>query len=104
MSFFNKNNILVTGGAGFIGSHLCEKLIKDNRIICLDDFSTGGVMNIDLLLKHPDFKLIRHSISEPFDLESLPELESFKIKIQGIQEIYHLPFYNNPPYLLICEG
>ena len=96
MSSFNKKNILVTGGAGFIGSHLCEKLIKDNRIICLDDFSTGGVMNIDLLLKHPDFKLIRHSISEPFDLESLPELESFKIKIQGIQEIYHLACPTSP--------
>jgi UDP-glucuronate decarboxylase len=96
MPSFDKKNILVTGGAGFIGSHLCERLIKDHRIICLDDFSTGGVMNIDLLLKHPDFELVRASVSDPIDLESLPELESFKIKIQGIQEIYHLACPTSP--------
>ena len=88
--------ILVCGGAGFIGSHLCEKLIKDSRIICLDDFSTGGVMNIDLLLKHPDFELVRQSVCDPIDLESLPELKSFKINIQGIQEIYHLACPTSP--------
>lgn len=96
MSSFDKKNILVTGGAGFIGSHLCEKLIKDSRIICLDDFSTGGVMNIDLLLKHPDFELVRQSVCDPIDLESLPELKSFKINIQGIQEIYHLACPTSP--------
>jgi len=96
MSSFDKKNILVTGGSGFIGSHLCEKLIKDSRIICLDDFSTGGVMNIDLLLKHPDFELVRQSVCDPIDLESLPELKSFKINIQGIQEIYHLACPTSP--------
>ncbi|OGF21171.1 hypothetical protein A2316_03505 [Candidatus Falkowbacteria bacterium RIFOXYB2_FULL_38_15] len=96
MPSFDKKNILVTGGAGFIGSHLCERLIKDSRIICLDDFSTGGVMNIDLLLKHPDFELVRQNVSDPIDLESLPELKSFKINIQGIQEIYHLACPTSP--------
>jgi UDP-glucuronate decarboxylase len=87
---FEKNNVLVTGGAGFIGSHLCEKLIKNNRVICLDNFSTSSVSNIDFLLQHPDFAFLKHDICQPFDPEAFPELERFKIKFQGIQEIYHL--------------
>lgn len=87
---FEKKNVLVTGGAGFIGSHLCEKLLKTSRVICLDNFSTSGVSNIDFLLQHPDFVFIRQDICQPVDLESLSELERFKIKFQGIQEIYHL--------------
>jgi UDP-glucuronate decarboxylase len=87
---FEKNNVLVTGGAGFIGSHLCEKLIKNNRVICLDNFSTGSVSNIDFLLQHPDFAFVKHDICQPFDVENFPELERFKIKFQGVQEIYHL--------------
>ena len=88
---FEKKNVLVTGGAGFIGSHLCEQLIKDGaRVICVDDFSSSIERNIDLLLKHPDFQFIRADITEPLDLEAYPELEAFKIPFQGIQEIYHL--------------
>lgn len=87
---FEKKNVLVTGGAGFIGSHLCEKLVKASRVICLDNFSTSTVANIDFLLQHPDFIFVKHDICEPLDLENLPELERFKIKFQGIQEIYHL--------------
>ena len=90
MANLEKKNVLVTGGAGFIGSHLCEKLIKTSRIICLDNFTTGNVSNIDFLLQHPDFVFIRHDICDPIDLEKLPELDRFKIKFQGIQEIYHL--------------
>jgi len=90
MASLEKKNVLVAGGAGFIGSHLCEKLIKTNRVICLDNFSTGNVSNIDFLLQHPDFAFIRHDIIEPIDLESFPELERFKVKFQGIQEIYNL--------------
>lgn len=59
----SKATILVTGGAGFIGSNLCEALIKlDNQVICLDNFSTGKVVNIQSLLKHPKFKLIEGDI------------------------------------------
>ena len=88
---FEKKNVLVTGGAGFIGSQLCEKLIKDNsRVICIDDFSSGVERNIDVLLKNPDFQFIRADINKPMDLESMPELEAYKIPFQGIQEIYHL--------------
>ncbi len=86
-----KKTVLVTGGAGFIGSHLCEALLKEgNRVICIDDFSTGNVRNIDPYLRNPDFQFLRQDINEVFDIESFPELEPFKVKFLGIQEIYHL--------------
>lgn len=87
---FDKKNILITGGAGFIGSHLCDELVKENKVICLDNFSSGSEKNIDHLLSDPNFVFIKHDICEPIDLESLPELLKFKIEFQGIQEIYHL--------------
>lgn len=87
---FDKKNVLITGGAGFIGSHLCDELIKDSKVICLDDFSTGDEKNIDHLLAEPDFEFVRHDICQPIDLATLPELQKFKIEFQGVQEIYHL--------------
>jgi UDP-glucuronate decarboxylase len=88
---FDKKNIIVTGGAGFIGSHLCEKLLAEgNRVICVDNLISSALQNIDFLLKNPDFEFIRHDIGTPFDPEQFPELERFKVKFQGIQEIYHL--------------
>jgi UDP-glucuronate decarboxylase len=93
---FEKKNVLVTGGAGFIGSFLCERLLKDHKVICVDNFITSQQANINQLLKNPDFEFIKHDISEPFDLEAFPELERFKIKFQGIQEIYHLACPTSP--------
>ena len=62
--------ILVTGGGGFIGSHLCERLLNEgNEIICLDNFFTGRKSNIRHLLKNDHFELIRHDIIEPILLE-----------------------------------
>ncbi len=87
---FDKKNVLVTGGAGFIGSHLCEELLKTSRVICLDNFITSQESSINHLLQNPDFEFIRHDISVPFDPEAFPELARFKVKFQGIQEIYHL--------------
>ncbi len=87
---FDKKNVLVTGGAGFIGSHICDELIKSCKVICLDDFSTGDEKNIDHLLSEPDFEFVRHDICQPIDLAGLPELQKFKIEFQGVQEIYHL--------------
>lgn len=63
-------NILVTGGAGFIGSHLCEKLLEQkNHVICLDNFFTGSRKNINHLIDNKEFELIRHDIIEPISLE-----------------------------------
>jgi UDP-glucuronate decarboxylase len=62
--------ILVTGGAGFLGSHLCERLLNDgNDVICLDNFFTGSKASIVHLLKNPYFELIRHDVTVPFYVE-----------------------------------
>lgn len=62
--------ILVTGGAGFIGSHLCEYLLKQgDEVLCLDNFFTGSKNNVQHLMGHPNFELIRHDMVEPILLE-----------------------------------
>ena len=93
---FSRKNILITGGAGFIGSHLCDELIEENNVICLDDFSNSQVENINHLLQNPNFEFIKHDISQPINLAEYHELDKFKIKFQGIQEIYHLACPTSP--------
>ena len=62
--------ILITGGAGFIGSHLCERLLeKGDDVLCLDNFFTGRRTNIVTLLDNSRFELIRHDVIEPILLE-----------------------------------
>lgn len=62
--------ILITGGAGFIGSHLCERLLKEgNDVICLDNYFTGSKKNIAHLMDNPYFELVRHDITEPYYAE-----------------------------------
>lgn len=95
-TIFAKKNVLVTGGAGFIGSHLCEELVKKNKVICLDNFITGDEKNIDHLLQLPDFRFINHNLVQPIDLDELKELADFKVKFQGLQEIYHLACPTSP--------
>jgi len=69
--------ILVTGGAGFLGSHLCERLLREkNEVICLDNFFTSTRKNIRHLLDNHDFELIRHDVTHPILLE--------------VDRIYHL--------------
>lgn len=82
--------ILVTGGAGFIGSHLCDRLIEQgHEVICLDNFYTGSKQNIIHLLGNPRFELVRHDITDPYRIE--------------VDEIYNLAcpaspvhYQNNP--------
>ena len=65
-----KKKILVTGGAGFLGSHLCDRLLKEgNEVICVDNYFTGQKQNIVHLLDNPYFELIRHDITMPFFIE-----------------------------------
>jgi UDP-glucuronate decarboxylase len=69
--------VLVTGGAGFIGSHLIDRLMNDgHEVICLDNFYTGKKRNLLKWLDHPDFEMIRHDITEPIRLE--------------VDQVYHL--------------
>jgi UDP-glucuronate decarboxylase len=63
--------ILITGGAGFVGSHLCERLLKEgNEVYCLDNFFTGQKKNILHLLDNPYFELIRHDVTAPYFIEA----------------------------------
>lgn len=62
--------ILVTGGAGFLGSHICEKLLNENNdVICLDNFFTGNKQNVVHLLENPFFEILRHDITHPLFIE-----------------------------------
>ncbi len=64
------NRILVTGGAGFLGSHLCERLLQDgNDVICVDNLYTGSKDNIRHLMSNPYFEFIRHDVTEPLYVE-----------------------------------
>ena len=73
----DKKRVLVTGGAGFLGSHLCDRLLKDgNYVICLDNFYTGHSINIEHMINNNNFKLLKHDIINP-------------IKI-NVDEIYNL--------------
>ena len=70
-----KKNILVTGGAGFIGSHLCERLLKDNhRVMCLDNLYTGCLKNIEKFNNDNNFEFINHDIVKPFYKENIDEI------------------------------
>ena len=78
--------VLVAGGAGFVGSHLCERLIREgDDVICMDNLSTGRVENVDRLVGHPEFVLLQHDV-----VDSLPPL-------QQIDRIYHLASPASPP-------
>jgi len=83
-------NVLVIGGAGFIGSHLCEQLVKDSNVICVDNFITSNPENLRLLMTNPQFAFIKHDLSLPLELNVFPELKKFQVEIFGVQEIYNL--------------
>src|SRR5512133_3036896 len=66
MKITNRKRVLVTGGAGFLGSHLCERLLRDDcDVLCVDNFYSGTKDNIVPLLSHPHFELIRHDVTFP---------------------------------------
>lgn len=66
-----RKKVLITGGAGFVGSHLCDRLLREDcEVFCLDNFFTGQKQNIIHLLQHPYFELIRHDVTAPFFIEA----------------------------------
>jgi UDP-glucuronate decarboxylase len=70
MKNLNRKRILVSGGAGFIGSHLCERLLaQDNEVLCVDNYFTGRRMNVEHLLGNPRFELMRHDVTVPLSVE-----------------------------------
>ena len=71
----SKKKILITGGAGFIGSHLCERLLEEgNSIICLDNLFTGFKENISNLIDNSDFEYVNHDITKPYYREGIDEI------------------------------
>lgn len=79
------NRILVTGGAGFLGSHLCERLLNEgNDVICVDNLFTGSKDNIRKLIGNPYFEFIRHDVTEPLYVE--------------VDQIYNLACPASPPH------
>ncbi len=77
--------ILVTGGAGFLGSNLCDRLLKDgHEVVCIDNFFTGRKTNIAHLLTNPNFELVRHDVIDPFKYE--------------VDQIYNLACPASPPH------
>jgi len=80
-TLIKNRRVLITGGAGFIGSNLCEDLLKyDNEVICLDNFSTGRVENIKELLEHKNFKLV---------VGDIRNLEDCRKAIEGVEFVLH---------------
>lgn len=80
-----KKRVLITGGSGFLGSHLCERLLNDGHdILCLDNFFTGTKQNVVHLLKNPSFELMRHDVTFPLYVE--------------VDEIYNLACPASPIY------
>ena len=78
--------ILITGGAGFIGSHLCKTLINKNYyIICLDNLLTGSINNISQLMNHPNFEFVKHDIIEPYYREGINEIYNLACPASPIQ-------------------
>lgn len=80
-----QKRILITGGAGFLGSHLCERLLgQGHEVICLDNLFTGRKQNITHLMGHPNFEFMRHDITEPICVE--------------VDQIYNLACPASPPH------
>lgn len=83
---FSEKHIVVTGGAGFLGSHICERLVESgHKVTCVDNFLTGSSSNVEHLLENPRFTLLDHDICDPLDIEG------------DVDEIYNFACPASPP-------
>lgn len=112
----SKKRILVTGGAGFIGSHLCGRLLsKGDYVICMDNFYTGSIENIEPYMSNPNFKLIEHDVEKPYYIEvdeiynlacpaspihyQQDPVRTFKTSIMGTHNMLGIAYANNAKML-----
>eukprot|EP01068_Selenidium_serpulae_P017824 Selendium_serpulae@DN6411_c0_g5_i1.p1 len=80
-----RKKIVVTGGAGFVGSHLCRKLVElGHHVTCVDNFFAGNKANVSDLISSPNFKLVEHDVITPIELE--------------VDQIFHLACPASPPF------
>ncbi|PIO55870.1 hypothetical protein TELCIR_22739, partial [Teladorsagia circumcincta] len=83
----HRKRILVTGGAGFVGSHLVDKLMMDgHEVIALDNYFTGRKRNVERWIGHPNFELVHHDVVNPYFIE--------------VDQIYHLASPASPPHYM----
>ena len=84
-AIFEKKNVLVVGGAGFVGSHLCDELIKTCKVICVDNFSSGNERNIDHLFAEPDFYVKNAANVNGF----ISDLENRRAEVDNLYSRWH---------------
>ncbi len=99
MSKFDRPRVLVTGGAGFLGSFLCDRYIKEGwHVICLDNFFTGSIDNIKHLMGNPYFEYVRHDIIDPYKEFTMNELaEEVLSLVGGPSKVTYHPLPSDDP-------
>ena len=85
---YGEKTIVITGGAGFLGSHLCERMIQlGEKVICIDNLSSGSLSNIEHLLDHPSFELIVQDVADPIFI-TVPVDEIFNLACPASPDFY----------------
>ena len=101
MQVTNRKRVMVTGGAGFLGSHLCERLLNDGcEVLCVDNFYSGTKDNVAHLMGHPHFELMRHDVIFPLHVE-VDEIYNLLIDLPTKHHFYDVHgFFISDPHAL----